>query len=202
MKDPLAGKRKAIARKETAVLIWPAVGEEGVLLPAPVSKGERFAVHGVPMIQIESCNRKLPAGKPAEWHATFVRLEVDRPQLLRRVPSGLPSSSDMADGRTDIERARVESAYTSSARMAIVDEPESVGPDWKDGKAAERDLGRRKDAAEIRALDFARKENRRFKSEVAETMKQMIGSGRDLTPLLNDIYERLARERRDMDEAA
>jgi hypothetical protein len=84
----------------------------------------------------------------------------------------------------------------------LVDEPESVGPDWKDGKAAERELNRRKDASEIRALDMARRENRRFKSEVAETMKQMIGSGRDLTPLLNDIYERLARERRDMDEAA
>lgn len=151
MRDPLAGKRKAIARKEVSVLIWPAVSENGKPLPAPVSKGERFAVHGVPVIQIESCNRKLPAGKPAEWHATFVRHEVDRPQLLRRVPSGLPTSNDRADGRSDIERARVESAYTSSMRMAIVDEPESVGPDWVDTGAAQRTKRRHEARQEMEA---------------------------------------------------
>lgn len=202
MKDPLAGKRKAIAHKEISVLIWPAVGKDGKPLPAPVQKGERFQVSGVPVIQIESCNRKLPAGRPAEWHATFVRHEVDRPQLLRRVPSGLPTPHDRSDGLSMIERARIESAYTSSPKQAIVDEPESVGPDWVDPTAAERELTRRRDSAEIRALDFARRENKRFKAEVAATMKEMISCGRDLTPLLNDIYERLAQERRELDEAA
>lgn len=198
MKDPLAGKRKAIARKETAVLIWPAVGEEGVLLPAPVSKGERFAVHGVPMIQIESCNRKLPAGKPAEWHATFVRLEVDRPQLLRRVPSGLPSSSDMADGRTDIERARVESAYTSSARMAIVDEPESVGPDWVDPGVAERKKRRLEAMKEERAEELAREQVRKLKARLDQVAIPMGRKGTDLTAELQPIYDRL----NEMEEAA
>lgn len=151
MKDPLSGKRRKIARKEVSVLVWPAVDEDGVLLPAPVAKGDRFRVHGVPEIMIESCNRKLPAGKPAEWHATFVRHEVDRPQFLRRVPSGLPTSSDRSDGRSDVERARVESAYTSSMRMAIVDEPESVGPDWIDTGAAQRTKQRHEARQEMEA---------------------------------------------------
>ena len=195
MTDPLAGFRDKINNGDIAVLRFPADQ------PCPVVKGDSFELRSCSIV-IESVNRKLPAGKPAEWHVQFVRMDVDRPQLLRRVPSGLPTPHDKHDGLSAIERARRESAYTSSPKQALVDEPESVGPDWKDGKAAERELTRRRDASEIKALDMARRENRRFKSEVAETMKQMIGSGRDLTPMLNDIYERLARERRELDEAA
>lgn len=197
MKDPLAGKRKAIARKDVTVLIWPAVNSKGELLPAPVAKGERYEVHGVPEILIESCNRKLPAGKPPEWHATFVRLEVDRPQLLRRVPSGLPSSADRADGRSDVERARVESAYTSSARLALVDEPESVGPDWKDPGVAEREKNRQEAVkarmSEERVLREATNLAARVKQEVIERGSK----GEDLTHLLADVYARLAKERKE-----
>lgn len=191
LSDPLAGKRRLIAERKVSVLVWPAVGEDGDVLPAPVAKGDRFLVHGVPEIVIESCNRKLPAGKPAEWHASFVRLEVDRPQLLRRVPSGLPSRHDRSVGLSDIERARVEGNYTSSVRMALVDEPESVGPDWKDTGVAEREARRLKDRRVVQDEETeARKAAARVKQVVLETGRK----GKDLTPLLDDIYARLAEE--------
>jgi len=198
VRDPLLGMRRRIARKEVSVLIWPAVGGDGELLPAPVKRGERFAVHGVPVIQIESCNRKLPAGKPAEWHASFVRLEVDRPQLLRRVPSGLPSAHDKSDGLSDIERARVEGNYTSSARMALVDEPESVGPDWKDHGVNEREKNRLAALREQKAEDLAREEARKLKARVDQVVIRTGKKGVDLTHELQPIYDRL----NEMEEAA
>lgn len=191
MRDPLAGMRRKIARKEVSVLVWPAVDDDGNLLPAPVSKGDRFQVHGVPVIQIESCARKLPAGRPAEWHASFVRLEVDRPQLLRRVPSGLPSPHDKSDGLSEVERARVEGAYTSSLRMALVDEPESVGPDWKDRGVAEREKRRQSDR---RVVQDEEAEARRAAARVKQVVLETGRKGKDLTPLLDDIYRRLAEE--------
>lgn len=140
MKDPLAGKRRGIINRETKVLIWPAVNNEGVTVPCPVEKGDRFNVSGVPVIEIEKVARKLPAGRRAEWHATYIRHEVDRPQLLRRVPSGLPSKASEHVGLTEQEKARRESAYTSSLALSLGrEEPESVGPDWDDPGVAERE---------------------------------------------------------------
>jgi hypothetical protein len=129
--DPLAGFRDKINNGDIAVLRFPANRD------CPVKKGDEFELRSCSIV-IESVNRKLPAGKPAEWHVQFVRLDVDRPQLLRRVPSGLPTPHDKHDGLSAIERARRESAYTSSPKQALVDEPESVGPDWKDPGAPER----------------------------------------------------------------
>ena len=143
MKDPLAGMRRKISAGDIAVLRWPAKTDK-----APVAKGDRFTV-GSSVIVIETVSRKLPAGKPAEWHASFVRIVEDKPQLLRRVPSGLPTPSDRLDGRSVVERARVESAYTSAAKLALVDEPESVGPDWVDPGIAQRELKRQESAREM-----------------------------------------------------
>ena len=185
MKDPLAGMRRKISAGDIAVLRWPAKTDK-----APVAKGDRFTV-GSSVIVIETVSRKLPAGKPAEWHASFVRIVEDKPQLLRRVPSGLPTPSDRLDGRSVVERARVESAYTSAAKLALVDEPESVGPDWKDTGVAEREARRLKDRRVVQDEETeARKAAARVKQVVLETGRK----GKDLTPLLDDIYARLAEE--------
>lgn len=171
MSDPLAGKRRDIMARKAKVLIWPAVDEIGVTLQAPVEKGQRFPVSGVPVIEIESITRKLPAGRKAEWHATFIRHEVDRPQLLRRVPSGMPTPSNKTDGLSDIERARVESAYTSSPTQAIVDEPESVGPDWEDPGVAERAKNRIEARSELRAEEEAERANRQVRAQLGRVLK-------------------------------
>ena len=171
MKDPLAGKRRDIMARKVKVLIWPAVSNEGVTVPCPVEKGQRFDVSGVPVIEIENVTRKLPAGRKAEWHATYVRHEVDRPQLLRRVPSGMPTPSNKTDGLSDIERARVESAYTSSPTQAIVDEPESVGPDWDDPGVAERVKNRIEARSELRAEEEAERANRQVRAQLGRVLK-------------------------------
>lgn len=193
MKDPLAGKRKGIMSRELKVLIWPAVDANGRILPCPVEKGEKFKVSGVPEIQIEKVSRKLPAGKPAEWHAVFVRLEVDRPQLLRRVPSGMPDGPDRS-GRSDIERARVESAYTSSVGQAIVNEPESVGPDWEDRNRAERETERQAAVRERMTEERVLREANNLAARVKQEVIERGAKGHDLTHLLADVYERLASE--------
>lgn len=190
MKDPLAGKRTAINNRDISVLIWPAVDDQGRSLPCPVAKGDRFKIRSVE-IEIENPTRKLPKGRKAEWHATFVRHERDRPQLLRRVPSGIPDGPDHVAGRSEQERARVESAYTSSPRQALVDEPESVGPDWKDHGVAEREKRRQDDRREV--LD-QEAEVMKAAARLKQVGKEQARKGKDLTPLLADIYARLAAE--------
>ena len=172
MKDPLAGKRRGIINRETKVLIWPAVNNEGVTVPCPVEKGDRFNVSGVPVIEIEKVARKLPAGRRAEWHATYIRHEVDRPQLLRRVPSGLPSSDREHVGLSDVEKARVDGNYTSSLALSVGrEEPESVGPDWEDMGVAERAKNRIEARSELRAEEEAERANRQVRAELGRVLK-------------------------------
>lgn len=196
MVDPLAGMRRKISAGDISVLRWPAKTDK-----APVAKGDRFTV-GSSVIVIETVSRKLPAGKPAEWHASFVRIVEDKPQLLRRVPSGLPTPSDRLDGRSVVERARVESAYTSSARMAIVDEPESVGPDWVDVGKAKREVRRQNDRRSQNRDDEVRRDLQRFKIRAGQELIRLGRCGHDLTPLLTDLYARIAEEEQGLGEAA
>lgn len=141
MKDPLAGFRDRINNREVSVVRWPNVPV------APVVAGQEFSLRSC-VIRMDAPTRKLVKGK-WEWQASFTRIEVDRPQLLRRVPSGMPDGPDKTVGLSDIERARVESAYTSSAHQALVREPESVGPDWRDAGRAEREARRLESAREM-----------------------------------------------------
>ena len=172
MKDPLAGKRRDIMARKVKVLIWPAVDDNGFMLGCPVEKGQRFDVSGVPVIEIERVTRKLPAGRKAEWHATFIRHEVDRPQLLRRVPSGLPSSDREHVGLSDVEKARVDGNYTSSLALSVGrEEPESVGPDWEDMGVAERAKNRIEARSELRAEEEAERANRQVRAELGRVLK-------------------------------
>lgn len=153
MTDPLAGKRTDIAHGKIRRLIYPAATKHDPPRPrpCPVAKGERIQVRKWLTIEIEKVSRKLVRGKPAEWHVTFIRHEADRPQLLRRVPSGLPRKSNETDGLSDVERARRDSHYTTSPRLAIVGEPESVGPDWEDKGTVKREMDRQSARAEREA---------------------------------------------------
>ena len=136
MKDPLAGMRLGIAERKIKVLRWPAD------VPCPVKKGDRFEIRGV-VIQIESINRKIVKGAPAEWHATFIRHEPDRVHLLRQAPPvHAGSEKDLDLDISAEERARRDGNYTSSRVSAMPMEPESVGPEWEDPRAAEKELMR------------------------------------------------------------
>ena len=187
MADPLAGLRDKINNGDIAVLRFPAAKD------CPVAKGDTFELRSCSIV-IESVNRKLPAGKPAEWHVQFVRLDVDRPQLLRRVPSGLPTPHDRHDGLSAIERARRESAYTSSPKQALVDEPESVGPDWKDPGAAARETKRLEAVKERMSEERVLREATNLAARVKQEVIERGAKGHDLTHLLADVYERLANE--------
>lgn len=126
------GLKRSIAHGETRRLTWPASQ------PCPVEKGDRFPIRKWLTIEIEKISRRIPKGKPAEWHAEFIRHEADRPQLLRRTPAGLPLQPHEMAGLTEIERARRDGNYTTSPGLALIDEPESVGPDWVDVGAVSR----------------------------------------------------------------
>jgi hypothetical protein len=182
------------------VLVWPAVDEDAQTLLCPVEKGQRIPVPGVPVIEIENVARKLPAGRKAEWHATFIRHEADRPQLLRRVPSGLASSVRDVVGLSESEKARRDGEYTSSLALSLgKEEPESVGADWTDPNAAEREVQRQMDRR-----DVMKQEDELLKAatRLKQVGKQSNRKGRDLTPLLKDIFDRLAREERELRDAA
>ena len=134
MNDPLRGMRRAIAQGKVRVLRWPADEE------CPVKKGERYKVQAIE-IEIETIQRKIVKGKPPEWHATYVRIERDRVHLLRQAPPVHATHERDLDLDADLaERARRDGQYTSSRLTAVPDEPESVGPDWKDPDSEKRRL--------------------------------------------------------------
>jgi hypothetical protein len=139
--DPLAGWRNKIADFETSLIRYPADRD------CPVKKGEVYHLRGC-SITIESITRKLPAGRPAEYHVTFIRHEDDRVYLLRQSPPVHANSEhDQHINISAQERARRDGQYTSSSVSAVPQEPESVGPEWKDPTAE----ARRARLAELRA---------------------------------------------------
>lgn len=159
-------------RRGAKVLVWPAVDEEARTVPCPVEKGQCIPIPGVPVIEIESVNRKLPAGRKAEWHVTFVRHEIDKPQLLRRVPSGLASSVRDHVGLSESEKARRDGEYTSSLALSLgKEEPESVGPDWEDPGVAERAKNRIEARSELRAEEEAERANRQVRAQLGRVLK-------------------------------
>lgn len=189
--DPLAGYRKAINAREVKVLRWPADK------PCPVKRGERFTLQSC-VIEIDTVNRKLVKGKAAEWHATFIRHEQDRINLLRFTPpTRAPHQSDSQLGMTETEKARREGNYTSSLKSASPHEPESVGPDWVDKNAPERELRRQEERKAAMTTERADAEVDKAAARLKQVAKTLGRNGHDLTGLLADVYERLAREERE-----
>jgi len=143
MSDPLKGMRRAIAQGKMRVLRWPADQD------CPVEKGERFKVQSIE-IEIESIQRKIVKGKPPEWHATYIRHEKDRHYYLRQAPPVHATHEKDQDLDADMaERARKDGHYTSSRLTAVPDEPETVGPDWKDPGAERRRLRHKEHRKEV-----------------------------------------------------
>lgn len=139
MSDPLAGYRKDINEGKVRVLRYPASK------PCPLRVAERYPLQSC-VIEIERVIRKLIKGKEAEWHVTFIRHEQDRAYMLRFTPPAHAERNDRKDAdAATIERARVESAYTSTTHSASPHEPESVGPDWEDKHKAEREARRQEE---------------------------------------------------------
>jgi len=187
MKDPLAGFRRAILNREVTVLRYPADHE-----PLP-ERGAKYPVGQNLVIEIEKVGRKIIKGQPAEWHVTFIRHEKDVPQLLRFTPpTRAPGNQDGALDLTATERARRESAYTSTSHSASPHEPESVGPDWKDTRKAERELERQEARKARLNVERQDQEVERAAARVKQVGKTLGAKGIDLTDELAGIYERLA----------
>lgn len=146
--------KRTIAHFETRHLTWPANQ------PCPVTKGDRYQIRNWLTIEIDQITRRIPKNKPAIWHVEFIRHETDRPQLLRRTPAGLPLQPHELAGYGEIERARRDGNYTTAPGLALIDEPESVGPDWKDHRVAERRQQHATDRAEQRAEDDLKRQRR------------------------------------------
>lgn len=191
MSDPLAGYRKDINEGKVRVLRYPASK------PCPLRVAERYPLQSC-VIEIERVIRKLIKGKEAEWHVTFIRHEQDRAYMLRFTPPAHAERNDRKDAdAATIERARVESAYTSTTHSASPHEPESVGPDWEDKHKAERELKRQKAREERLSVDRMEAEVDKLAARVKQVGLTRARGGHDLTHLLADVYERLAAEERE-----
>lgn len=188
--------RRDIAERKLQVLRWPADG------PCPVKKGERFKILGF-VIEIETIQRKLIPGKPAEYHVTFIRHEPDRVYLLRQ---GKPVNADQKkDVDIDLpatERARRDGEYTASRVSALHMEPESVGPDWFDYKRAKRERDHQNDLKEMKRRKYHNDSRRRLKLALEQVIRENTKRGYDITPLMQDILARLEQEKRQNNLAA
>lgn len=188
MTDPLQGQRKAVNERTTTMLRWPAKK------PCPVSKGDRYELQSC-VIEIDTVSRKIIKGRPAEWQATFIRHEQDTVNLLRFTPpTRAPRAEDSSIGLTDTEKARREGSYTSTAHAASPHEPESVGPDWEDKHAAERELARQTEGKARMTADRQDAEVDKAAARLKQVGRTLGRNGRDLTHMLDDVLERLARE--------
>jgi len=193
--DPLQGHRMRITESIRN-------GAATFTLPAElVFKGDRYHLP-CGEIRVDKVSKKLVKGQAdSEWVVHFTRLMADSPQLLRRVPSGLPDRSDSAAGLSDTERARIDSAYTSSLTLSLgKEEPESVGPHWEDRNRAEREKERQVAVSERMSEERVLREATNLAARVKQEVIERGAKGKDLTPLLADVYERLAAD--DMEEAA
>ena len=68
---------------------------------------------------------------------------------------------------------------------------------WRDKQRARRELLRQRDVSDAADEERIKAEVQRFKVRASQVIKESHRAGRDLTPLLNDIFERLAREERE-----
>lgn len=177
--------------RKARILQWPHAGK------CPVEVGERFELQSC-VIEITRVRESLKAGADPLWIAEFTRHEEEKPQLLRFVPpTRQPSRSDDNLDLSATERARRESAYTSTSHAASPHEPETVGADWEDKNRGKRELERqaayRERMDEERTLVEATKLAARVKQEVIARGAK----GEDLTHLLADVYERLAGDQKE-----
>lgn len=187
--DPLRGHRGRITEIIRAGAATFTMPEETVF------KGDRY---NLPCgeIRIDKVSKKLVKGQAeSEWVVHFTRLVADSPQLLRRVPSGLPDGSDRVGGSSDTERARIDSAYTSSLTLSLgKEEPESVGPYWQDRNRAEREKERQMAVNERMSEERVLREATNLAARVKQEVIERGAKGQDLTYLLADVYERLAED--------
>ena len=200
MTDPLQGQRKAVNERKATMLRWPAtkvVRDQTIHLPCPLEKGDRFELQSC-AIEIDTVTRKLIKGRPAEWQATFIRHEQDTVNLLRFTPpTRAPRAEDSSIGLTDTEKARREGSYTSTAHAASPHEPESVGPDWEDKHAAERELARQTQRRERMTTEQQDREVDKAAARLKQVYKTMGRNGTDLTYVLEDLYKRMANDERE-----
>jgi hypothetical protein len=179
--------RKRIYSGEIKVLRWPGDSE------CPVQKRQRFKVQGI-IIEIDTIQRKIVKGKPPEWHATFIRHERDRVYLMRQSLPVQATHERPEDVTLDMaERARRDGNYTSSPVVAIPQEPETVGPDWKDKKRLERERARQEALKQIRRKKYERDTSRRVKIAIEQKFKELNARGCDYMPLVAEIYELFER---------
>jgi len=198
--DPLKGQRKAINERKVTVLRWPAtkvVRDQTMHLPCPVKKGNRYELQSC-VIEIDTASRKLIKGRSAEWQATFIRHEQDQVNLIRfNPPTRAPRADDANIGLTDTEKARREGNYTSTAHAASPHEPESVGPDWEDKRAAERELARQTERKASMTVDQQDAEVDKAAARLKQVYKTMVRGGCDPTQALSDLMAQVARDERE-----
>lgn len=186
--DPLRGHRWALARG-AHVVTYPADH------PCPVSKGERFTISGAVLV-VESIAQKLHT-RPPVWQVTFSRIEADRPNLLRATPPARARRTPYDDLDADaVRRAAIDSAYTTSPVAAMSQEPESVGPDWRDTRAPERELERQEARRARMAQTAGEDEVDRAAARLKQVGRERLRAGHDVADLLADVMARLAREGR------
>jgi len=179
-----------VNERKARILQWPHAGK------CPVEVGDRFELQSC-VIEITRVRESLKAGADPLWIAEFTRHEEEKPQLLRFVPpTRQPSHKDDNLDLSATERARRESAYTSTSHAASPHEPETVGADWEDKRRGERELERQKAVRERMSEERVMVEATKLAARVKQEVIERGSKGEDLTHLLADVYERLAGERK------
>jgi hypothetical protein len=175
-----------VNERKARILQWPHAGR------CPVEVGERFELQSC-VIEITRVRESLKAGADPLWIAEFTRHEEERPQLLRFVPpTRQPSHKDENLDLSETERARRESAYTSTSHAASPHEPESVGADWEDKRRGERELERQTARKAAMTAKDSDAEIDRAADALKRRGKALGRKGIDLTDTLAEIYARLA----------
>jgi len=187
--DPLAGQRKGLADGTASRLIYPGGS------PCPVTPGEMFTLRGGVEITITSCVRRLKSGKH-RWECAFERRVPEKTLFLRRVPPIRELEAD-DDGKvapptlSDIERARLESSYTTTARGAVPDTGGVVDPDWHDQGKEKREEMRLQAVKDIKHDELRDRKVRQVRAKLAMVGVWETQHGVDSLPTLDRLLSEL-----------
>jgi hypothetical protein len=139
-----------------------------------VFKTERIDGKDYPKVFLRVTSHPI-RGKKGDWRVNYVKVGFDRDEYLAKA-----------------------SGYTENPLVAMDDLP-VVPRTWQDTGAGERELRRQMDRRDIRTQE---EEVMKAAARLRQVGKQSTRKGRDLTYMLQEIYDRLAEEERELREAA
>lgn len=165
-------RARILARDYPGRLEWPD--------PCPVDAGDEIPLHRDVTVIVNRPRAVDKNDHSQGWRTTYTVRDLRPEFLLRRVPPEKgPKKRDLVDGEVppprpgEIEKARIESSYTSTVVGAVPEAGEGIDPDWHDRGKEERNALRLQAVEELRAEEEARRAEEEARAWLIGVIRQV-----------------------------